>query len=163
MLNIFNPRQTALISTRAEQDILGKKIIKDNLLAIDWHMPVSFTPMTYAISIDKNCFTKKQIEKSNVFTVNFMPITKKDQVRYCGRYNGEYIDKFKKTGLSKVESSKIECCNIKEAIAWLECNVIEEKTIGDHIIYIGEVVSIQTNKKGKRLFHTQTGNFTTTK
>lgn len=163
-MSIYNPRQTVLVSCRGEvkDKFTEKKAIKDNIIVLDWHMPLSFQPFLYAISIGKTRFSLNLIKESKVFVVNFMPLHLKDDVLFCGRNSGEHLDKFKETSLTKEESEKIECSRIKQALAFLECEVIQEIESGDHILFIGKVVHSDEKEKAKRIFHTEDDEFTTT-
>ena len=161
---IIAPRQTACISCRGKvkDKFSGKEEIKDNIITIDWHMQTSFEPFLYAISIGKTRFSCSLINKSRVFVVNFTPFSYKDEVLFCGRHSGEHMDKFRESGLRKEEAEKIDCCRIKEAVAFLECEVINQIEAGDHIIFIGKVVNSEERGKEKRVFHTTGDSFTTT-
>ncbi len=154
MLNIFNPRQTILVTTRYKE--------KDNIITLDWHMPVSFFPPLYAIAVGKTRFSHNLIKKSKVFVVNFMPFELKEKVLFCGRNSGRNMDKFKEAKLEKEESEKIDCPRLKDAIAFLECKVVKEIDAGDHTIFIGEILNHKLKIKEKRVFHTFDDNFTTT-
>lgn len=163
MSEITAPRQTVLVSCRGKTIVMGKEVEKDNIIALDWHMPVSFEPELYAISIGKTRFSLNLIKNSKVFVVNFMPFELKDSVLLCGTRHGEHIDKFKEAGLTKEESAKIDCPRIKEALACLECEVTAETDAGDHVIFIGKVVNSELKKQGKRIFHLTERDFTTTR
>jgi flavin reductase (DIM6/NTAB) family NADH-FMN oxidoreductase RutF len=153
-LEVVNPRQTILVTARYEG--------KDNIITLDWHMPVSFSPPLYAIAVGKNRFSHDLIKNSKVFVVNFMPFELKDKVLFCGRNSGKDIDKFKEAELKKEESEKIDCPRLKDAIGFLECKVVKEIDAGDHTIFIGVILNQKLKTKKKRLFHTYGDNFTTT-
>lgn len=150
-------RETVLITSRSHIDIIGKEVVKDNIIAVDWHTPLSFNPFFYGIAIGKTRHSIKLIQKSRVFAVNFMPFSLKEKIVFCGTQSGEHIDKFKETGLTKIEATKIDCPLIKEALDYLECEVVNEVDIGDHTFFVGKVLN--TNFKGlkgkreKRLVH----------
>ena len=126
-------------------------------------MPVSFEPLLYAICIGKERFSLSQIDKSGVFVVNFMPFKYKDDVLYCGRHSGKVIDKFERTSLTKADAEAVDCCAVNEAVAWIECQVIDRKEYGDHVVFIGSILNVKENKNLKRLFHIKGDKFTTTK
>jgi flavin reductase (DIM6/NTAB) family NADH-FMN oxidoreductase RutF len=151
---LVNPRQTVLVTCRSGD--------KDNIIALDWHMPTSFSPELYCISIGKTRFSHRLVSESKVFVVNFMPYELRKKVLYCGRSSGRNVDKFKSTGLEKEEASAINCPRIKQALAFLECRVVKEVDTGDHTIFVGEVVNSWERKKGKRIFHLGGDEFTTT-
>jgi len=77
------PKPIFLLSTTAKIEILGKKIEKDNLMALDWFMPVSHEPAKCAIAIKQSRFTYRMIKESNVFTLNLMPASKKKEIIIC--------------------------------------------------------------------------------
>ena len=150
-MDIYNPRQAILLTTRADIEILGRKITKDNICTLTWHMPVSSEPGLYAISLGDR-FSHRLIKESGVFCVNFISSQLKDQAVFCGTHSGEHMDKFKEMKLTREECSKIDCSAIKESLAYLECEVVNEVETGDHCIIIGKILNIMEHKKGKRLF-----------
>ena len=160
---VYNPRQTVLVTCREEVPIMGKNVHKDNIITLDWHMPLSFEPGMYAISVGKSRFSRKIIEAGKSFCVNFMPPEKEDAIIYCGRHSGEHIDKFKEAGLGKEECDNIDCPRIKEASAYVECETVQEIETGDHILFIAKIVGTKELKKGKRIFRLEANKFTTTK
>ena len=129
---------------------------------MDWHTPLSFNPMMYAISIGKTSYSLELIKKSKVFVVNFMSKDYEKQVLFCGRHSGRDFDKFAQTGLIKEEAEKINCPRIKETLGFLECKVLQEIEVGDHILFIAEVVNSGLREHAKRLFHLREDKFTTT-
>tara|TARA_Y100000310_G_scaffold161488_1_gene161369 strand:+ start:72 stop:560 length:489 start_codon:yes stop_codon:yes gene_type:complete len=151
MSELTDPRQVILVTSREEMDIFGKKEIKDNIITIAWHMPVSFNPNLYAVSVGKTRFSAEIIKKSKAFAVNFVGLLLKEQVLLCGTKSGMHIDKFSETGLTKEECESIDCPRIKEALGYIECEVINEVDAGDHIIFIGKVLNSELKKDGKRL------------
>ncbi|MCX8147448.1 MAG: flavin reductase family protein [Candidatus Woesearchaeota archaeon] len=159
---IAYPRQVILVTSEAEAEIMGKRIEKSNIMAASWHMPASFEPLMYAIAVGKQRFSYELIKKSKVFCVNFMPFSLKDKVLFCGRKSGRLIDKFKESGLTPEECEKIHCKRIKEALAYIECEVINEVEAGDHVIFIGKAVNLKLKKEGKRVFQKGGDIFTTT-
>ncbi|MFH0977898.1 MAG: flavin reductase family protein [Candidatus Woesearchaeota archaeon] len=154
------PIQTVLVSCKATVDILGKPTLKDNLITINWHMPCSFNPQMYVISVGKSRFSAELLKKSRCFAVNFMPFTAKEKVLFCGRNTGRHIDKFKKAGLTREESTAIDCPKVAEAVAQLECEVVDIVEAGDHLLFIGKILNEVEKGNAPRLFHTRDDDFT---
>jgi len=152
---LTNPRQTILVTARFKG--------KDNIITLDWHTPLSFNPMLYAISVGKTRYSLELIKNSGVFVVNFMGKEYGKEILFCGRYSGRGVNKFKETGFEIEEAEKIDCPRIKQALGFLECKVIKEIEVGDHILFIAEVLNSGLKKAGKRLFHLWADKFTTTK
>lgn len=151
---LTNPRQTILLTCRLKG--------KDNVMTLDWHTPLSFEPMMYAVSIGKTRFSLNLIKESKVFVVNFMSKDFEKEILFCGRHSGKNIDKFKETGLEKEEAETIDCPRIKQALGYLECKVEKEIEVGDHILFIARVTKADLKQKAKRLFHLFDDKFTTT-
>ncbi len=151
MSELTDPRQVILVSSRAEMDVLGKRELKDNIITLAWHMPVSFKPNLYTIAVGKTRFSCEMIRKSKAFVVNFVPFELKKQALICGTKSGKHIDKFKEAKLTKEEASSVDCPRIKEALAYMECEVVDEIETGDHIIFVGKVLNSRFKKEGKRL------------
>ena len=159
--DIAYPRQVILVSSRAYAKSIFSpdKEIKDNIMTLSWHSPVSFAPELYAIMVGKERFSYKLIHESKVFVANFMPYKLKKEVLFCGRISGENVDKFKETGLIKEEADTIDCCRIKQAIGCFECEVINEVEAGDHVIIIGKVLKTVSKRKDKKIFQKQYDEF----
>jgi len=165
MSELTGPSQAVLVTARAimEDKFSTKKITKDNIITIAWHMNTSSSPQLYAISVGKTRYSYKLISSSRVFAVNFMPYDLKEKTIKCGRVSGEHIDKFREAGLTKIEADKIDCLLIGEALGYLECEVINEIEAGDHVIFIGHVLRSELKEQDHRLYHITGDRFTTTK
>ena len=159
--NIY-PSQVILVTSRGKAELLGRESVKDNIMTAAWHCNLSFDPELYGISIGKTRFTYKLIKESKVFAVNFIAHELKDKAQYCGSSTGATVDKFEKTGLTKEECESIDCCKIKEASAQLECEVIDEFEVGDHVFFVGKILKNISKDDKKRLLYKGDGRFTST-
>ena len=153
MPEIDGPRQVILVTCRDKG--------KDNIITVAWHMPTSFNPSLYAVSIGKTRFSHDIIRDSGRFCVNFMPADQKQGMSACGTASGRSADKFKESGFDKEECGKIDCPRIKQAIGYLECEVAGSIETGDHTIFIGKVLDSKTMGSGKRLYHITGSRYTT--
>ncbi|HLF54639.1 MAG TPA: flavin reductase family protein [Candidatus Nanoarchaeia archaeon] len=161
---IFNPRQTVLITCRGKFEIVGKSEEKDDIVPLHWHSPVSDHPPMYSIFLNKNLMAVQIIRNSGCFVINFIPFSLIDTVKTAMKTSGEYLDKCKTIGINEESCEKlVDCFRLKEALGWLECEVVEEKEYGDHIMFIGKVLFSQLDHDEKRLFHVKGDEFTTTK
>ncbi|MBW2963838.1 flavin reductase family protein [Candidatus Woesearchaeota archaeon] len=156
------PQQVVLVTARGKAELLGKTLMKDNIITLAWHTPLSFSPELYGISVGKTRFTCKLIQDSKVFAVNFISHDMKDKAVICGTNSGAAIDKFDKCGFTKEECESIDCPKIKEASAVLECEVVDSFETGDHIFFVGKVHKSEQRNDKKRLFHKGGNDFTTT-
>jgi flavin reductase (DIM6/NTAB) family NADH-FMN oxidoreductase RutF len=152
MSEINGPRQVVLVTCRNRG--------KDNIITLAWHMPTSFHPNLYAISVGKTRHSHDMIKNSGAFCVNFMSAEYKDAMELCGSVSGRNTDKFRKSGLIRESCEKIDCPRIKQALGFLECRVIDIVETGDHTVFIGEVLKSELKGSGKRLYHITGSDYT---
>lgn len=113
---------------------------KNNGCTIAWVSRVSFVPPMIAISLAPERLTHDYIRHSKVFALSIMPESDRgvELGRHFGLVSGRKIDKF-----ANIEfiTDKTGAPILKEAIGYVECNVIYSTEAGDHSIFIGEVIS----------------------
>ena len=132
------PMQTALVTCNNEKR-------KTNIITIAWHTPISTKPPLYGISISPKRYSHDLIKKNKEFVVNFAPYHLVDKAHFCGKHTGRKTDKTKETKLTLIPSKKLETPSIKECYAHLECKLKQNLTMGDHTLFIGEVLTVQTD------------------
>lgn len=138
---LLEDEKIVMVTSREETTIFEKKIIKDNITATLMHSLVSLDPPTYIISLPKASLSSTLISQSKNFCVNVISPSYKSEAAFCMKYSGMHIDKFEKTRLSKEECDSIDCPRIKEALAYLECEVVEQVEYGKNIIFFGKVTN----------------------
>jgi len=124
---------SAFLTARADVEILGKVMTKDDISEVGGHMSVSDS--YYAAALDKKNFLLDLITKSGVFAVNFSSIKNADKTRIDGRY----FDKFGKLGIIKKEAEKINCPLVGGADV-LECALDRIIDMGERAIIIGSII-----------------------
>ena len=162
---MYNPRQTVLVSCRGVFHHLGKDEEVEDLLPLDWHSPASEVPKKYLILVSKKAAAMSLIQNSRAFVVNFMPFSHVDHIVKAGMLHGAFHDKFAATGLERAACENLpDVPRVKDAVAWLECRVEGEFDVGDHILFLGEVLHEQDeHPDAKRPFHKDGADFTTTR
>ena len=81
-----------------------------------------------------------------------------DVIEYCGSRSGRDVDKFKETSLTKIKAKYVKPPLIDEAVANMECKVVDQIDVGDHTIFIGKALAAYVSK-GKVLFNVGEGKF----
>jgi flavin reductase (DIM6/NTAB) family NADH-FMN oxidoreductase RutF len=116
-----------VITTRANNKIYGLTATAFSSLSV-------LPPMVF-VSIYRKTHTHPLIEQSGIFCVNFLaPDMSHISDRFAGRYPNE--DRF--AGLNhRIEATGAPV--LTDAIAYLDCRVVEPLITGDHTIFIGQV------------------------
>ena len=143
---------------------------KPNITTLAWAMPASNNPPLLAISIAPGRHSHKLIEETGEFTVNIPTLETLQAVYACGSLTGRSFDKFKKANLTPIPAKKVKAPAIRECIAHLECEVDGQLTVGDHTIFIGNIleayadIGVYTDagydlKRARMLYHVGGNNF----
>jgi len=108
-----------------------------NFMACSWITPIAEDIPALGFACDKGHFTHRLIQKYKEFSVN---ITEDIELIWkVGTSSGKEINKVEKFSI-KVKKGKILSVPLLEnALAVLECKVIEEVEVGEVMFYIGEV------------------------
>ncbi len=133
------PKVAAIVTARA-----GEKI---NAMAAAWHSSISLKPPLYGVSISPKRFTYKLIVESQEFGVNFVPFEFAEVVAAVGGSKGEEVDKFKKFAIAQDKPIRIRVPILTAAYAAYECKVVDDKTYGDHVWVVGEIVAVHFQKE----------------
>ncbi|MBM3118545.1 MAG: flavin reductase family protein [Chloroflexi bacterium] len=128
------PKVAAIVTTCAG----GKK----NAMAAAWHSAISFKPPLYGVAIAPKRFTCQLIRESKEFGINFVPHEAAELVASVGGSSGKEIDKFYKFSLAEVKSLKTSIPILKDAYAAYECKLVDDRTYGDHVWIVGEIVAV---------------------
>ncbi len=114
---------------------------KKNITPCAWHMPVSKSPSAMAVALAQQHFSSELIKKSGSFIINVPGWPLLDKVIACGSSSGWKVDKFKQTGLTPAKAYALAAIpKINECLGCIECAVIDVKEVGDHSIFLGEVL-----------------------
>ena len=110
---------------------------KLNGLTASWVCRVSDNPPLLPVSVGKTRYSLDLIRKSKAFCVNVLSESQNEFMQKFGCSSGADVDKFKgvKYRIGRTGSPIIE-----DVKAYLDCEVIDEKEAGDHIIFVGKVI-----------------------
>lgn len=133
------PMQAVLVTCNDEQG-------RTNAITLAWHTPISRNPSLYGISIAPKRYSHELIQKTKEFVVNFAPYALADKVNFCGTHSGRKTKKIEETKLTLMPAQKVKVPLIKECYAHLECKLVKTLSLGDHTLFVGEVVNILVDK-----------------
>ena len=115
---------------------------KKNAMADAWHSALSFKPPLYGVAIAPKRFTCQLILESKEFGINFVPFEIAELVASLGGSGGQEADKFQKFRIPEEKPFKTGVPILKDAYAVYECRLVDNKTYGDHIWIVGEIVAV---------------------
>jgi flavin reductase (DIM6/NTAB) family NADH-FMN oxidoreductase RutF len=108
-----------------------------NGMTAAWVSQVSFKPLLIAVSIAPERYTHELIERSGYFAVNSLHDGQAELARSFGFRSGRRADKFENVAhTSAANGSPV----LSEAAAFVECKVVQRVSVGDHTLFVGEVV-----------------------
>ena len=116
-----------------------------NVMAADWVTVLSHDPTLIGVAISPKRYSHKLISKYKEFVVSVPSIDMIDDVWISGTLSGP--SKLKKMKITLVPSTKIGTPSIKEALANIECKVVDTRTYGDHSLFVGEIVGHSYRKE----------------
>jgi len=103
-------------------------------------------PAIVGVALRKATYTHSLITKSGQFTVNLPTAAILDKVDLVGTCSGrDGFDKFAAHGLTPLESSAVDAPIIAECPVNLECKMLSVSVVGDHDLFLGEVVAMHVD------------------
>ena len=114
--------------------------VQSNIITVGWSTPVSHHPPLVAISVGTKRHSCRLIEEIPEFVINVPPADLLRSVWICGTKSGRDVDKFEETGLTRTSANEVSVPMIAECLAWLECRVADRIELGDHVLFVGEVL-----------------------
>ena len=120
---------------------------KANIITLAWVGVVCSSPPTIGIAIRPGRYSHGLIKETQEFVVNIPNLDLIKETDRCGTVSGRDVDKFKKTGLTKVPASKVKVPLIKECPVNIECKLKQILNLGTHDLFLGEVVAVHYDEE----------------
>ena len=127
-----------------------------NIMTAEWTHHISYEPGLIAVSLHSWDATAENIMKTKEFGVNIATENQNIVSSVSGRSSGKKIDKIavlKEFGAEFYKAKKIKVLMVKGAALNVECKVIKQETVGDHIMFVGEVVESSADENAKPLLY----------
>ena len=126
----------------------------DNLMTAAWSGIVCSDPPMAYVSVRPERFSHRLIKDSGVFCINLTTSALARATDLCGVRSGRDGDKFALSGLTREESSTVDCPGVKESPVVLECRVKEVLPLGSHDMFLAEITAVNVeetllDKKGR--------------
>jgi len=146
--HLLYPMRVVLVTSKHDK--------RENVMTAAWCFPLSMDPPLFGVSISKKRFSYSLISKEKSFAINLADGSMRDFVIGAGRTSGKDMgkekDKFVEFGIEK-EYGKLGIPLVKKSPSSIECKVVEEIELGDHVVFVGEAVNIIYRREGKGLYH----------
>jgi flavin reductase (DIM6/NTAB) family NADH-FMN oxidoreductase RutF len=114
-----------------------------NVMTVGWSTPLSAGEALIGIAVAPTRLSHEFIVKTDEFALNVPHIDLLSRVWYCGTTSGRDADKWETAPLTPAEPTMIASPLVNECLAWLECAVINRVSVGDHTLFIAEVLHAQ--------------------
>jgi len=130
--------------------------LRDNIMAAEWTMQISYDPLLIAVFIHPDAATFKNIKKTKEFGVNVAADEQTSLINISGGYSRTEIDKLKvRNSFGLLKPRYIKAPLIAGCIINAECKLLTMKKLGDHTMVIGKVIAVRYDKtKTPLVYHT---------
>jgi flavin reductase (DIM6/NTAB) family NADH-FMN oxidoreductase RutF len=124
---------------------------KDNAMTASWVAFSSSRPPLVSIFINNTHLTRQFISASREFVVNVLASDQVEVSEICGTISGRKADKYAKAGLQTRPADKVGVPLIEGCLANLECRVVAEYEVGDHTLFVGEILAAHEGERWEPL------------
>ena len=140
-----------------------------NGMMADWVMQVSFDPRLIAVSFETNSHTLHNVRERRHFSVNLLAQDDESMElarRFAQPYSGGKVHGRKGEAATAVHykldgaaySTTANGCPVLDAaMAWLDCELVDEQPIGDHVLVTALVLDGAVLKEAEAMTSSYTG------
>jgi flavin reductase (DIM6/NTAB) family NADH-FMN oxidoreductase RutF len=122
--------------------------------AVNWLTQASFQPPLVVLGAKVGTGSTEMIERSGLFCVN---VLESGQTALASKFFAHVEATGNRFGDVEFSLSPNGCPVLKDALAYFECRVREKVAIGDHTVFVGEVVEAGVQREGEPLTLAETG------
>jgi len=120
----------------------------ENALTVAWMSQASFDPPMIVFSVDKRHYSEELLRGTKNFVVNILA---DDQSKLAGRFARQSMVGDDKFAAVETRESDGGARILKDALAWLDCEVEAIHPAGDHLLVLGRVNDGAVARKGSCL------------
>lgn len=114
-----------------------------NAAPIAWTTPLSMEPPLVGCVIHPHRHTADMIRFSEEFAINIPGPRLLKQAAFLGSQSGLNNNKLESSGLETFSGQRIDVPLLEGCLAWIECGLRDVIPVGDHTLFVGEVVRVQ--------------------
>lgn len=117
-----------------------------NVMTVGWSTPLAGSEPLIGVAIAPARLSHDFISRTDEFALNVPHLDLLGRVYYCGTTSGRDADKWETAPLTPAEASEITSPLVNECLAWLECTVVGRLAVGDHTLFVAQVVAAQAEE-----------------
>jgi len=110
-----------------------------NLMTHNWAVQVATSPKLLAVSVRNDAVTCELVKKGRVFSLCFLKREDRALARMFTKPAQEGPEEGSLNGFP-IRTGSTGAPVLQQSAAWVECEVRSEMSVGDHTLFIGEVV-----------------------
>ena len=142
---LTSPNPLALVCTRKPDG-------SSNLAAVSWWTYLSFHPCMIAFTMSKKSFTGETVRNTGKVVLAIPGEAIASAVMGCGSCSGRDTDKAAKFGIMLQELPDTDIPVPVHSRVAIACCLKEYHEVGDHYLYICDVVQVYGNESEKAVF-----------
>jgi flavin reductase (DIM6/NTAB) family NADH-FMN oxidoreductase RutF len=116
------------------------KAERRNGMTLNWATQVSFDPKWLGVSVERGALTHELIEAGGVFSLNIIDREDRAIVRKFTKPVDTELEARTLNGFPYFDGPATGAPVLVQAVAYLECEVRQPVVIGDHTLFLGEIV-----------------------
>ncbi len=125
-----------------------------NVMAAEWTFNVSYRPFLIAVCVSPNDATHDIIDECREFGVNLASQAQIDLVALAGHFSKQNTDKLTCARFETYPGTVIGAPMIKGSLLNAECRLVNRVDLGDHTLFVGEVVAFSVDgSKDPLVYH----------
>ena len=125
-----------------------------NAMTATWVTQVSFEPPLVAVAVQTNAHTHALIDAGRSFTLNVLAAGQK---ALAAKFTQPQRRAGDKLGPYAIGLSATGCPILRDALAYVDCELVQAVPSGDHTLFIGRVVDAGIHRSGQPLTLAETG------
>ncbi len=118
-------------------------------LTVSGFLSISPEPPLVLISIGQELASDMLLQASGAYAVHLL---RDDQAQLSDRFAGRLGDVDRFAGLT-IHTAATGSPILEDCLAWLDCRIVSSQTVGDHTLFVGEVVAAGVNGVAKPLIY----------
>ena len=123
-----------------------------NLMAISWWTYLSNHPPMLGVCLSKKGLSGSLIIKNGEFGLSLPGAELREKALRCGTCSGRTVNKPAEFGIGLEGASVIGAKLVSGSRVAFECRLVNSFDVGDHVMYVGEIVSAHGDESVKQLY-----------